>query len=174
MKSDIGTNNKEPSLSIIGHGGQQVNNGAGHGGQQVNKDAVIYQQNDQSKKKKKVRFADASGGLLVDVIDVISYTPSAIDRFLQPDNFHIGDPKTQRQLFKAIRALTDEKAQNYKHCFIKRLFSDTCKKEHAIYKAYQYMKNNITINEDDEIVGLENLHQQTLNIIDQWNACCGA
>ena len=174
MKSDIGTNNKEPSISIIGHVGQQVNNGAGHGGQQVNKGAVIYQQNDQSKKTKKVRFADESGRALVNVIDVISYELSAIDEFLQPDNFHIGDPNTQRRLFKAIRALTDEKAQNYKHCFIKRLFSDTCKKEHAIYKAYQYMKKNITINEDDKIVGLENLRQHTLNIINQWNACCGA
>ena len=158
MKSDIGTNNKGPSMSKE---------------QQVNKGAVISLQNNQSRETKKVRFADDLGTQLVNVIYIDAHDNSAIDRFLQPDIFHTGDKRNQERLFKSVRTLTDEKAQSYKHCFIKRFFSDTCKKEHAIYKAYQYMKNNITINENDEIVGLEKLRQQTLNIIDQWNACCG-
>ena len=140
-----------------------------------NNDLVHLLQNNEgnnirskTNKKKNVQFAKN----LAEIIDIQSFKPSALDKFLSPQITHTGDDTNTEKILQKIIQLDISIVNSYKHCWFTKLFSDRCKKEDAVYRAYNCYKHNAMINEDDEIINLDTVKQQMSDCLNQWNAVC--
>ena len=99
-------------------------------------------------------------------------TPSALDEFLSPGHTHTGNTAHTNKILKNIMKLDLNTVNSYKHCWIKKIFSDRCKKEDAVYRAYYYYKYNALRNKDNEITNLDAVKRQMSEYLNQWDAVC--